>query len=100
MAKVKLYMNKIKVRHLYINLFDEITVRDSLGFKTFVGNSKKFIAHIISGWFPSLREDLSPEGVNKERVIDRQNNKYRERVVDVKTGRIIRDVEENLTDHK
>ena len=29
-----------------------------------------------------------------------KNNKYKERVVDVKTGRIIRDVEENLTDHK
>lgn len=93
-------MDKVKGRNLYINLFDEITVKDNLGLKTFVGNSKKFVAHIISGWFSSLREDLSPEGVNKERVIDRQNNKYTEKVVDVKTGRIIRDVEENLTDHK
>jgi len=93
-------MDKVKGRNLYINLFDEIKVRDSLGLKTFAGTSKKFIAHIISGWFPSHRENLFPQGVNKERVIDRQNNKYKERVVDVKTGRIIRDVEENLTDHK
>jgi hypothetical protein len=87
-------------RNLYINLFDEIKIRDSLGLKIFAGGSKKFIAHIISGWFPSLRNDLSPAGVNKERVIDRQNNKYKEKVVDVKSGKIIRDVEENLTDHK
>ena len=74
--------------------------RDSLELKTFVGSAKKFISHIISGWFPSLREDLSSEGVNKSRVIDRMNNKYQEKVVDVKTGRVIRDVDEKLTDHK
>lgn len=83
-----------------INLFDSIKVRDSVGLKWFVDSSKKFISHIISGWFPSRREDLSPEGVNKTRVIDRRNNKYQEKIIDVKTGRVIRDVNERLTDHK
>ena len=93
-------MDKIKGRHLYINVSEEIKVRDSLELKTFLGAGKKFMAHIISGWFPSIRKDLSPEGVNKERVIDRKNNKYKEKIVDSKTGRVIRDVEEDLTDHK
>lgn len=87
-------------KNLKIELFDTITVRDSMELKSFVGSTKKFIAHIISGWFPSHRKDLSPEGVNKLRTIDRKNNRYQEKVVDYKTGRVIRDVDEKLTEHK
>ncbi len=83
-----------------IELFDQVIVRESLEIKSFGQSTQKFFMHIMSGWFPSIRKDLSPEGVNKERVIDRKNNKYKEKVVDAKTGRVIRDVEEKLTDHK
>ena len=38
--------------------------------------------------------------MNKIRVVDRKNNKYQEKVVDVKTGRILRAVDEKLTDHR
>lgn len=92
--------SKRKSKNFKIELSDTIKVRDNLGLKTYVGNTKKFLAHIISGWFPSNRTDLSPEGVNKIRVIDRQNNFYKEKVVDAKTNRVIRDIEEKLTDHK
>jgi hypothetical protein len=37
--------------------------------------------------------------VNKVRIIDRENNKYKEQVSDADTGEIIRDVEHPLTDH-
>lgn len=87
-------------RDIKIEVSDSITVRDSIGLKTFAGAIKKFVAHIISGWFPSIRSDLSPEGVQKMRVVDRQNNRYQEKIIDVKTGRIIRDIDEKLSDHK
>ena len=92
-------MNK-KGRHIKVELADTITVRDSLELKSFTGAVKKFVAHIISGWFPSIRKDLSPEGVQKVRVIDRKNNRYHEKIVDVKTGRVIRDIDEKLTNHR
>ena len=37
--------------------------------------------------------------VNKVRIIDRENNRYKERVADADTGEIICDVEHPLTDH-
>lgn len=92
-------MNK-KGRDLKIELSESISVRDSLELKSFTGAVKKFVAHIFSGWFPSLRKDLSPEGVQKVRVIDRKNNRYQEKVIDIKTGRVIRDVAEKLSDHR
>ena len=87
-------------RALKIELSDTIKVRDNIELKSYVGSVKKFISHIISGWFPSNRTDLSPEGVSKLRNIDRRNNRYQEKIVDCKTDRIIRDVDEKLTDHK
>lgn len=89
-----------KPKTLEINLFETVTIKDSLEIKSFIGSAKKFVGHVISGWFPSNRIDLSPEGVNKERFVNRRDNRYKERVVDYKTGRVIRDVDEKLTDHK
>ncbi|MEI6533369.1 MAG: hypothetical protein WCO06_06020 [Candidatus Roizmanbacteria bacterium] len=83
-----------------IDCSDKIIVRDSLELKTFSKFVKKFVMHVILGWFPSKRIDLSPEGVQKTRIIDRKNNKYNEKVADFQTGRIIRNVSEDLSDHK
>ena len=87
-------------KNLEINVSDTIITHDSFELKTFTEKIKEFLTHVIGGWFPSKRTDLSPDGVQKERVIDRINDKYSEKVVDVKTGRVIRDVEEKPTDHK
>ena len=89
-----------KGRQIEIKLSDSINVKDSLELKSFTSNLKKFVVHTVTGWFPSLRKDLSPEGVQKVRIIDRKNMRYKEKVVDVKTGRVIRDVDQNLDDHK
>lgn len=88
-----------KSKTLNINIYETIKVRDSFELKSFTNSAKKFVTHIINGWFPSKREDLSPEGVQKERVVDRKNNNYKEFITDSKTGRIIRNVQEKLTDH-
>lgn len=89
-----------KPKALKITLLETIKLKDSVELKSFVGSTKKFIAHIISGWFPSKRVDLSPNGIYKERIIDRRYNLYKEKVVDIGTDRIIRNIKEKLTDHK
>jgi len=38
--------------------------------------------------------------MQKERIIDRKNNIYKELVVNTDTGEVVRDVEHPLTDHK
>lgn len=61
---------------------------------------KKFVKEVLAGWFPSRDAIKFPEGVQKERVIDRGSNKYAEKIVDEATGKVVRDVKERLTDHK
>lgn len=85
---------------LSVNVTETIKIRESFELKTFIKSVGKFIVHLVQGWFPSIRTDLSSDGVQKTRLIDRGNNKYKEKVVDVKTGRVIRDVDEKLTEHK
>ncbi len=93
-------MEENRPQQLEISLFETIKVRDNIGLKTFSGSIKKFISHFMDGWFSSDRRDLSPDGVYKERLIDRQNNHYKEFVKDAKTGRIIHDINQKLTEHK
>ncbi len=38
--------------------------------------------------------------MHKLRIIDRDNNRYAERVVDPQTGEVLRDVDEPLTGHR
>ena len=38
--------------------------------------------------------------MKKERIIDRKNNYYRERVVNADTGEVVRDVEQPLSEHR
>lgn len=82
-----------------ITIQDTLTVRDSLKLRKNKSGVSRFIYESISGWFPSHRKDLSPEGVTKIRVIDREKDYYKEEVIDKKTGRVIRYVEEKLSEH-
>ncbi len=82
-----------------ITLHDTFIMRDSLRLRKSKTGVAKFIYESISGWFPSIRKDLSPNGVTKVRVVDRENDYYKEEVIDVKTGRIIRSIEEKLSEH-
>lgn len=59
---------------------------------------------IITGWRLSRDKKKYPEGVKIDRIIDRENaNKegsYQEKIIDVKTGKICRDIKEPLSKHK
>jgi hypothetical protein len=47
-----------------------------------------------------LQRDHANAVVQVDRVVDRQNNRYGEKVVVVETGEVIRDVDEPLSEHR
>ena len=59
-------------------------------------SNKKVRKEIISG--DEKRKD-NDTWVNKERVIDRDKDFYKEKVTDLKTGKVLRDIEEPLSKH-
>ena len=59
----------------------------------------KFVIEILQGWFPSKSPALK-KGVYKERIVDKEKNEYHETVEDAKTGEVIRDIHEPLSQHK
>lgn len=83
-----------------VTLKDNFTIKESLKLKKTKIGTRKFILESIQGWFPSKRKDLSPKGVRKIRIVDRERDYYKEEVIDEVTGRVIRYVEEKLSDHK
>ena len=83
-----------------IAISDTIGIKESLMLRKLPAGVNKFILETIQGWFPSKRIDLSPDGVTKTRIVDRENDYYKEEVIDVKTGRVIRLIEEKLSEHR
>jgi hypothetical protein len=63
---------------------------------------KKFLSQVIVGWMPTSGKNSKkyPKGVFVSRVIDREKNWYEEKIVDRKTGKIIKFKEEPLSQHK
>ena len=60
---------------------------------------KRFLKKVITGFKSSVDTIKHPDGINLNRVIDRENNKYEETVVDNITGKIVRDIKEPLDQH-
>lgn len=82
-----------------ITIHETLSIKDSIKIRKNRIGVRRFIFESINGWFPSKRKDLSPRGVVKIRIVDRENNYYKEEIVDESTGRIIRFVEEKLSEH-
>ena len=78
---------------------DEGQGRESLELRQKQKGFKKFMKEIISGWFPSRNPKLK-NGVQKERIIDKQQNEYHETVKDERTEKVIREVHEPLSKHR
>ncbi len=89
-------------RVISLSVSETLKVRDSVRMAGVPeGKSKSsFFVDLILGWFPSIRKDLSPEGVYLEQRVDRRDNCYTKKVVDAKTGRVIKSLKEKLTSHK
>jgi ribosomal protein L36 len=64
----------------------------------------KFIKEIIQGRFSSIDKEKHPEGVEIMRIINKEEpnkkDSYQEKVKDVKTGKITRNIKEPLSQHK
>ena len=79
-----------------VGIVDRLSSRARLRGKGY----KKFWKEIIQGRFPSRNKKRHPAGVEKVRVIDKQADEYREVVRDGKTGKVTRDVHEQLSQHQ
>lgn len=85
--------------NIHIFISDTIIVRDFIKMRHMRLGFKKFIAEILSGWFPSNDMKLK-NGVNKIRIVDRGNDEYHEVVKDYKTGKMLRECHEPLSVHR
>lgn len=87
--------------HVSVVIEEKLVMRESIGGYT-VPNGKgkcQFVQKFFQGWSPSNNPNL-PEGVNIESNIDRRNKKYKKKVIDAKTGKILKDQEQSLIDHR
>jgi hypothetical protein len=60
---------------------------------------RRFMKEMISRWKRSVNLRLT-EGVNEERVIDKEKDEYHQVVKDAKTGDVIHEEHEPLSQHK
>jgi hypothetical protein len=82
-----------------VQLIDPVQAGDSIGAKAYVGGMSKrkgFKWDTFSGVEMSRRLGRL---VHKMRLIDKVGNRYVERVIDPKTGQVLRDVDHPLTEH-
>lgn len=81
-------------RDIIARIHENMQVHEGFRAKSFPPNSRKFETDVQSGEF----SDKDGKIVNKNRVIDRNNDIYSEKIVD-ESGNVLRDVNEKLTDH-
>lgn len=93
-----------KNRIINLTISETFIPRGSLISRKYPQGIKKWVLEIISGWFSSGDKARYPNGVKKIRVINREDPKkpdsYKEKIIDSKTGKIVRDIEESLEKHK
>lgn len=80
-----------------VSVFDNITVRDSFKLRKKASGFKRFAVEVLGGWFRSLR---FRDGVELSRTIDKENDEYHEVVKDYKTGKVVHETHEKLSEHR
>jgi hypothetical protein len=89
-------------RHKEVFINESINIRESIKMLLVPdGKGKRnFIVKHIQGWFKSASPDLRG-GVFKEQIIDKRNNKYKEKVVNaLDKNDVIKDQEQPLSKHQ
>jgi hypothetical protein len=84
-------------RAYFASVHETMTAREKIGMKGKRGGKGKPFIETTSG------DDLhktTGKWNRLERVIDRENNLYSEKIIDPETGRIIHQCEEPLSEHK
>jgi hypothetical protein len=82
-----------------ISIQEKISIRETFKLRKKRKGFAKFVYELIQGWFPSGDERIK-DGVNKKRIIDKENNRYFEHVEDNHSKKVIHHREEKLTDHR
>ena len=77
-------------------MVESVIARDGLGVKAKRTGQKKPFVETLS--FPSLFRRLG-KLVHHQRVIDRDNNLYYEKIVDYETGAVLHEQKEPLSEH-
>lgn len=83
-------------RNFNVEICETVTVREKLGLK-----------HKRPGFKKPIYEEVSGDDLHRKtglwskflRIIDRQNNRYKEEIVNSETGEVLRSVDHPLTDH-
>ncbi len=87
----------LMTRVIEVSIKDGIELHDSVGFKHKRDGHKLPLAEGMAG------DDLfrtEQRWVGKERLIDREKNRYREKVTDPSTGKVIHQCDEPLDQHR
>jgi hypothetical protein len=84
-------------RRVDIRVEDTITIHDSLAIKVKRGGKGK---PVRTGKYGDSLHTLTGRWMHREMTVDRENDRYTERIVDPESGEVIRDVDERLSDHR
>ncbi|MFH2068275.1 MAG: hypothetical protein ABII89_02270 [Candidatus Omnitrophota bacterium] len=82
---------------IHVSISENITARDSFNLKKKSPGFREFAVKIIVGWFGSHRYK---DGVDLSRSLDKEKDKYDEVVKDHRTGKIVYENHEKLSEHK
>jgi len=77
-----------------------IGLRPSIEWKQKRKGYKRPIREGKSGLFPSGDAAKHPDGVDKTQSFDREKDEYREKIIDKRTGKVVRNVIEPLSKHR
>jgi DNA-directed RNA polymerase subunit RPC12/RpoP len=84
------------LRNIFVNVVESAVARDGIGMKAKrVGEKKPFVESLS---LPSHSRSLG-KLVHHERLIDRDNNLYLEKVTEYETGAVIHEQKEPLSEH-
>jgi hypothetical protein len=84
---------------LSITVSDTVRVKESIGIVSKRAGFKRFLKKVFQGFQMSKDKERYPKGVEKNMVIDRENDWYDEVVVDLNTEETSRNVHEPLSEH-
>jgi len=85
------------IRRHEVSLEDSLTLKSSTSSKLQRGGKGRPVVEAFGG------DDLTVSTgrwIHRDRLIDHESDRYRERVFDPQTGEVIRDVDERLSDHR
>ncbi len=85
--------------HVRFCVSDTIAIKDRIRVRRKGEVFKKFISEYLGGWFPSGDPKLR-DGVYKTRNADKEKDTYDEVVKDARTGKVIHECHEPLSEHR